>query len=447
MTTAQRVWTALKAQPAAARLPKKEVDRLYPRYRVRIWATLFVGYAVFYFVRKNLSAAQPMMIKELGISKTEMGLVWSALYLTYGVSKLVNGVLGDRANARYFMPIGLFFSAIANWVFGWSTGLLTLGIVWAINGWFQGMGWPAVARLLSQWFSPSERGRVFGAWNVSHQVGGGIILILSGYLTQNYGWRYSLWVPAIIALLTCFYLLNRLRDTPESLGLPPVERWREDEPEKGEVDDGAVKEGALSVREILWDHVLTNRQLWFLSLANFFVYLVRYGAMDWAPTFLVEMKHSTIAAASYKTSLFEGAGILGALVAGWLIDTKFRHRRHTVNVVYMLLLVFGILGLWKLPVGNPVLEGVYLALIGFLVYGPQMLVGVLAVDMSGKFAAATASGFTGLFGYLGGIASGIGTGWIVDRYGWDGGFVFFTASALIGTILFLFTANPATKKR
>lgn len=438
----QRVACALRAQPAIAVLQRAQVDRLYPRWRVRVWATLFVGYAIYYFCRKNLSAAQPALIQDLGITKTQMGLVWSGLYLTYGVSKLVNGVLGDRANARYFMTIGLVASALLNIAFGFATGLGSLIVIWALNGWFQGMGWPAVARLLSQWFSPGERGRVFGAWNVSHQVGAGGILILAGFLTQEYGWRASLWVPSGIALLGAFYLWNRLRDTPESLGLPPVEQWRGDLPDEGEAPAERVKSGALSVKQILWDHVLTSRQLWFLSLANFFVYLVRYGALDWAPTFLVEVKHSTVAAASYKTALFEGAGIAGALIAGWLVDTRFRHHRHWVNILYMVLLIFGVLALWKLPVGNPVLEGCALALIGFLVYGPQMLVGVLAVDLGGKYAAATASGFTGTLGYLGSIASGVGTGWIVDRYGWDGGFLFFAIAAALGTVLFLFTGAP-----
>ena len=67
--------------------------------------------------------------------------------------------------------------------------------------------------------------------------------------------------------------------------------------------------------------------------------------------------------------------------------------------------------------------------IGFLIYGPVMLIGVSALDLVPKKAAGTAAGFTGLFGYLIGSAflANIGMGYIFQHFGWDGGFI-----ALIG---------------
>ena len=79
--------------------------------------------------------------------------------------------------------------------------------------------------------------------------------------------------------------------------------------------------------------------------------------------------------------------------------------------------------------------------IGFFVYGPQMLVGVAAADYASNDAVATATGLTGLFGYVGSAACSVGTGVIADKYGWDGGFLFFAAAALCGTFLFALTWN------
>ena len=425
--------TALRAQPAIAPVADAAArDRLYRHWRVRVLYSSFIGYAVFYFCRKNLSAAQPALLAELGYSKTELGTIWSLLYLAYGVSKLVNGVLGDRANPRWFMPLGLVLSALANVCFGLSSSLVMLGSFWALNGWVQGMGWPPCARLLTQWYSPNERGTTWALWNISHQVGGGAILVLAGFLTERYGWRSAFFVPAALCAACAVFLADRLRDTPESLGLPAIEAWR---------GDRTAPAVAGSAREILLDRVLRSRRIWFLALANFFVYLVRYGAMDWAPTFLVEVKHSTLANASYKTALFEIAGIAGALLAGRLIDTRLRHHRAAVNVAYMIGLIFAIIGFWQMPVGHPWLEGLSLAAVGFLVYGPQMLVGVLSAEAGGKSAAATATGFTGLWGYLGSIVSGAGTGYVADRYGWSGGFLLFAASAALGALCFLCTGD------
>ena len=429
----------LRSQPAIEPLQDPaEIASTYRHWRIRTMYSMFIGYAVFYFCRKNLSSATPALIHDLGLTKTQLGSIWSMLYLTYGVSKLVNGIIGDRANPRYFMAIGLILSAVTNIFFGMSASITVLGILWAFNGWFQGMGWPPCARLLTHWYSPNERGTSWALWNTAHQVGGGLILVLAGYLTEHYGWRASFYVPAGIGVLCSLFILNRLRDTPESLGLPSIEDYRNDH-------SGASKKGApdatMPMREIFFKHVLRNRQIWFLSFANFFVYLVRYGAMDWAPTFLVEVKHSTVANASYKTALFEVAGIAGSILAGRLTDTKFAGKRATLNVLYMIGLIFAVLGFWLMPEGHPYLECFSLAAVGFLVYGPQMMVGICAADAGGKYAAATATGFTGLFGYLGGIASGIGTGWVVDHFGWSGGFIFFTASAVLGALCFVATGD------
>ena len=84
----------------------------YWQYRTLI-ATMF-GYAAFYFVRKNLSFAMPAMQADLGITKADLGLFLTLHGLLYGVSRFVNGMWADRANARYFMVAGLMLSVCAN---------------------------------------------------------------------------------------------------------------------------------------------------------------------------------------------------------------------------------------------------------------------------------------------------------------------------------------------
>jgi phosphoglycerate transporter family protein len=425
------------------------VAKLYRHWRIRTMVAMFVGYSVYYFTRKNLSAATPALIADLGYTKTQIGAIWSSLYLAYGVSKFVNGVLGDRANPRYFMAIGLILSAVCNWFFGFSSSLLALGILWTLNGWVQGMGWPPCARLLTQWYSSNERGTKWAIWNTSHQVGGGIILILGGYLAQHYGWRAAFTVPALIAVAVSFYLIDRLRDTPESLGLPPIEKYRAKKPDAGMIHADQTPcpmepEAALGWKELLFRYALTNRAVWTLAIANFFVYLVRYGAMDWAPTYLVEVKHSSIASAALKAAGFEFLGIAGSFLAGWASDKYFANRRSFINVLYMAALCVAVVGFWVIPPGQPFWDAAALCAIGFLVYGPQMLVGVCAADVGGKQAAATATGFTGLFGYLGSIVSGVGLGFVVDHYGWNGGFVVWIASAAIGAACFLLIPKSKT---
>ncbi len=426
---------ALKAQPHIEPIKDEgEIKSKYRHWRIRTMYSMMMGYALFYFVRKNFSMAMPTFLEELHYTKTDLGLILSLFSIIYGVGKFANGILADRANPRYFMAIGLIGSALVNVFFGLSSSLFLFGIFWIMNAWFQAMGWPPCARMLTHWYSPRELGTKWGIWNASHQIGGAGILILAGWLIPNYGWRSAFIVPAIVAILGAIYLIERLRDTPQSLGLPPIEEYRGEAHVTDEHEDTA-----LSLKEILFEHVLCNRLVWYVSLANFFVYIVRIGVLDWAPTFLVEAKGSSLGLAGFKVAGFEIAGIFGALAAGWISDRVFKGRRGPANVLFMLALIFFTVYLWVIPAGNPWLDGAVLVAIGFLVYGPQMLVGVAAADFASKKAAATATGMTGLFGYLGSTVCGIGTGLVVDRWGWDGGFIFFIASAILGTLFFLLT--------
>src|SRR5258708_6115132 len=124
----------LKAPPArAVTLSGKALDQKYRYWRIRTMYGMFVGYAFFYFTRKNLSAATPALLADLHLTKTNIGWIWSALYLSYGLSKLFNGVWGDKSNARYFMAVGLFLSAACNLAFGLNSSLYMLGFFWALN--------------------------------------------------------------------------------------------------------------------------------------------------------------------------------------------------------------------------------------------------------------------------------------------------------------------------
>lgn len=77
-----------------------------------------------------------------------------------------------------------------------------------------------------------------------------------------------------------------IRDTPQSTGLPPIEKYRNDYPK----NYSEKSEQELTTKEIFFKYVLNNKILWYIAFANAFVYLVRYGVLDWAPTYLKDIK-------------------------------------------------------------------------------------------------------------------------------------------------------------
>lgn len=431
----------LNAAPHKPLLEKQEIDPVYKNLRRKVFAGIFIGYAGYYLVRKNFSMAMPDLI-EMGYSKADLGFALSGVSIAYGLSKFLMGNVSDRSDARKFLPIGLVLSAlcmIAMGVFPFATS--SIAIMFALlflNGWFQGMGWPACGRVVVHWFSKKERGVRMSIWNVAHNVGGGLIGPLSIIGLSIFGaWQSNFYFPGIIAIGIAAIAYWLIRDTPQSCGLPPIEVY------KNEVSEEIVaEEKSLTAKQIFIDHVLFNKALWFIALANVFVYLVRYGVLDWAPTYLKEAKGLSLNESGWAYFAYEYAGIPGTLLCGWISDKIFNGRRVPATIIYMALVLVAVLVYWKNPPGNPLIDTSALLAIGFLIYGPVMLIGVQALDLVPKKAAGTAAGFTGLFGYLGGaVFANIAMGYIVDVWGWDGGFYIMILACVLTIVLSLFTWN------
>ncbi len=198
---------------------------------------IFIGYAGYYLVRKNFSLAMPFLIDEYGFSRGDLGVALAAVSIAYGLSKFLMGSVSDRSNPRYFLSAGLLISSLVMFSFGflpWTTSSIAIIFVLLfINGWVQGMGWPACGRTMVHWWSQRERGELVSVWNIAHNIGGGLIgpLFLLGLWLFNDDWRASFYVPAFFAALVAVFIWFTLRDTPQSCGLPPIEEYKDDYPD------------------------------------------------------------------------------------------------------------------------------------------------------------------------------------------------------------------------
>jgi OPA family glycerol-3-phosphate transporter-like MFS transporter/OPA family sugar phosphate sensor protein UhpC-like MFS transporter len=434
--------SVIAPQPPATAPPPLDyepaaLDPRYRHYRPRIMLWTIVGYAMFYFVRKNLAVAMPAIEAQQHITKANLGLFLTLHGLLYGVSKFANGMIGDRVNARYFMAAGLLLSAAMNVFFGLSSTAVMLGVFWMLNGWFQGIGFPPCARLMTHWFHPRELATKMSQWNISHGLGAGAVAILCGYLVHHYNnWRLCFFVPAALAIVTSLLLLIFLRDTPESVGLPPVEGTGGAEGGKSDADpaNGAPDP---NFRATLVEKVFSNPYIWMLGVANFFVYTVRYALLDWGPTMLKEYRHVDLQSAGWMLAGFEAAGLAGMLAAGWITDRVFGGRGARTCVFCMIACAATVLLFWRTPVEQRTLGAIFFMASGAFIYGPQALVGIAAANLATKKAAATAVGLTGLFGYGSTILSGWGLGLLVQTYGWNRAFGVLLVAAVVGVVLFL----------
>ena len=420
------------------RLPDEKIDTAYSRLRRQVFLGIFFGYAGYYLVRKNFTLAMPYLIEE-GFSKTELGFALSGVAIAYGLSKFLMGSVSDRSSARSFMMMGLLMSAVFMIVMGTlPVATSSVGIMFVLlmaNGWFQGMGWPPSGRTMVHWFSASERGTKMAIWNVAHNVGGGLvgpIAILAMAIFVD--WHAVLYVHGLIALAVALLIWIMVRDTPQSEGLPSIEEYKNDYPKAFKYQKSHERE--FTSKEIFLQNVLNNKLLWTIAVANAFVYLVRYGVLDWAPTYLSEVKDFSFEDSGWAYAFYEWAGIPGTLLAGWMSDRIFAGRRAPVSIIYLTLTLVCVVIYWLNPVGHPGIDVAMLICIGFLIYGPVMLIGVHALDLAPKKAAGTAAGFTGLFGYVGGaVSANIAIGALVDAYGWDAGFILIAAACVVAALL------------
>lgn len=434
-------------RPAAFITPlTTNIDKSYKRYRLQLFLVAYLGYMAYYFVRSTLSLAKPELLKS-GFSLTQVGFLGSALAVAYGLSKFIMGNVSDRSNPRYFLAIGLILSAICNLFIPSLLNFYFLLFFMFLNGWFQGMGWPPCGRIMTHWFSDSERGTKMAIWNTAHNVGAGLLplIVFLGIIIFGH-WYGIFYLPAICAIIVAIFVLIYGRDVPQSVGLPPIEDYRNDYPSAVVEGDLLDREEEMTAKQILFDYVLFNKNVWLMAIANVFVYCVRYGVLNWAPTYLSKVKHFSNWYSGLGFAFFELSAIPGTILIGWLSDKYFAGRRSPLGFISMLIIAAGIYMYWQSS--SQVMTLLSLGVIGFMIYGPVMLIGVAALDLVPKKAAGTAAGFTGLFGYFfGTMGAEALMGYLVQNHGWDSGFIMLLISSLLAAILFLATWNVHSKAK
>jgi OPA family glycerol-3-phosphate transporter-like MFS transporter len=415
----------LKPAQSISPLPADRIDPEYRRLRWQVFTGIFVGYAAFYLVRNNFALALPSILKaHPEFTKVQLGWAMTSLSVAYGISKFIMGSVSDRSNPRWFMAFGLLLTSGVTFAFGTVPAIYdSLALIialQALNGWFNGMGWPPCGKTMVHWWSTKERGKIVAAWNAAHNVGGALVAVLATWAVVRFGdWGATFYFNAAIAAGVAGLILLLLRDTPQSCGLPAIESHKADYPPNYSADH----ERTFTFREIFVSHVLNNKFLWAIAIANAFVYFVRFGVVNWIPTYLQTAKGFNFKESGFAWTAFELAGIPGTLLCGWISDRVFKARRAPATILFMGLTLVGLLIYRWNDTGPYWIDVAALIMIGFFIYGPIMMIGLHALDLVPKKAAGTAAGFTGLFGYfLGSAPSGAGVGWIAHTWGWDGVF-------------------------
>lgn len=434
----------LTSRPAATAIAPSEVEQAYAKLKWRALFGVFIGYIAYYFVRNNFALSTPYLMKAMNLSKTDIGLLSSCMLITYGISKGVMSSLADKCNPKYYMICGLLLSCVVNVLMGFSSAYWMFVVLVIANGLFQGMGAGPSFITIASWFPRLQRGRITATWNISHNIGGGMVAPVALGAFALFGvehWQAAgYWAPAACAAMVAVLVMMFGVGTTYNEGLPPLDKIV-----KNEAKDDLVKAKAdhtpenMTAFQIFCQYALKNKHVWYVSLVDAFVYLVRFGVLTWLPIYLLQQKGFSKGQMSVAFAIFEWAAIPSTLFAGMLTDKYLKGQRMPLAIVCMTIILGALFFYWS---GTSLLVVTAAAgLIGALIYVPQFLASVQTMEVVPSFAVGSAVGLRGFMSYVVGATMGTALiGKMVDLYGWNAGFLVLLSGALL-CIVFCFLAH------
>ena len=405
------------------------MDKNFKKWRLRIFAVTWLGYAGFYFCRKNFSVTMPIMIDELGYTKNDMAIVLTVYSFAYMVGQFISGYMSDKHGPRIIVSIGLIIATISNLVMGMSGSLLAFVFLMGTNGLGQSTGWSGLIKNMTPWFKHSERGVVMSWWSTCYVIGAFLATIFATYWATNetifvgLGWRRAYFAPVlVVTVITLLYVLLT-RNRPPDAGLPVLV-----EEEEEQVSNKSKSEQYHIIKKLI-----LKSELWVAAFIYFVLKLTRYIFLFWLPLYMIEALNYSNQDSGYLSSVYELIGFFGVIAAGYISDRFLNSRRFPVAAI-MLVIMAGLCLIQPIISGMGMLAiGINIGLIGAMTYGSDsILSGAGAMDIGGEKGAAMAAGIINGVGSAGQLLSPFIAAYFSDLMGWNSLFYGFVVLSLTG---------------
>jgi OPA family sugar phosphate sensor protein UhpC-like MFS transporter len=407
-------------------------------------------YASFYLTRQSLGVAKVAFADDprVLLDREQYGLIDSAFLTTYMLGQFVFGPLGDRLGPRRILLFGLTLSILAAIGLGFSLTLPAFIAFAVLQGIAQSTGWSNVSKTMSSWFSLRERGRVIGLWCSHYTVGSAVAGVFAGWLTDNWGrlvpaqvagygivpfWPAAFWGPAIVLCLIVVLAWLLLRNRPEDVGLPPIEKYHGEPESLLEVEDRqhVAQEGTWKVIA----EVLASPKIWMLAIAYFSIKLVRYAFIFWGAKYIAECLGKDATESTIINAALPIGGLVGVIATGYISDTWFQSRRAPV-IVISLLLASAVLMIGLTPIKSIGLMAGLFFMVGVFLFGPDSMISATsAMDFGTKRGAGTAIGCINGIGSIGGILGGWLPGRITTENDWTPIFAVFIVGLAFSAVV------------
>jgi ACS family D-galactonate transporter-like MFS transporter len=382
---------------ASALVVTSKPEAVVPRSDAMSMVLGLLVFSVFinYIDRGNLSIAAPLIKDELGLSASQLGILLSSFFWTYGLFQILAGWLVDRMNVNWVMAIGFFIWSAATSVTGFLHGFAALLIVRLILGVGESVAYPSYSKILAKHFPVSQRGFANALIASGLSSGPAFGMLLGGMLMARFGWRSFFIGVGAISLL---WLLPWFRWMPRGPGLAPT----------GQV---CRSPGTLEI--------LKQRSAWRTFAGLFCIAYSTYFLLAWLPFYLVRERHFSMdSMAKIGGSLYLTQAMC-AVVCGRLSD-RWIAAGHTPTV-HKTFIIVGMAGtgtfLFASSLVGNVLSVALLMLVGVSLGMTLSNVWPITQTLAGPQASGRWTGLQCGFGNLSGAVAAAVTGFIRDQTG------------------------------
>ncbi|XP_057373554.1 glucose-6-phosphate exchanger SLC37A4-like [Daphnia carinata] len=394
------------------------------RTQLTTFAVLFAGYASYTYNRKSVSFALPNLMKNGLLDKSAAGTISSSQNTAYAISKFLGGVLSDKISAKWLFFSGLVLSGGATVLFSTSSSLTMFAALWFLNGFAQGAGWPACAKLLKKWFSPEQFGTFWSALSASSNVSGSLCPFLATSIIAQFDWRASLLVSGGVTLTSAICVALMLRDSPIEAGF---NKDFSQEATKKKTD------GKSTAHRLTWKNLIQSPFLWLVSAVYLVVFAAKTSVTEWGQLYLIEdLGHSAFTGSGFISAV-ETGGFFGGIAAGYVTDwLKKKWGKKTPGnprmfaAIWFMAGVAGFLFVLTTFVTTYTSQ-FFLTVIGFglgaCLYACIAIYGIVASESYPSHLSGTAHAVVALAANVGAILSGLPCSYVAQLYNWRAIFI------------------------
>ncbi|MGH9678430.1 MAG: MFS transporter, partial [Candidatus Acidiferrales bacterium] len=385
---------------------------------------LCLMYLITYLDRVSMANTAPLIIKEFGFSKAEMGLIFSAFIWSYSLFQVPGGWLGDRFGPRKVLSTIMGYRTVIAVVTTLSVGFKSFWGVRFALGVGEAGAFPTATRAMQMWYPRGERGLVQGVSHAASRFGAAIGPPVAVAIMIHYGWRSVFYVIGALSLLWSILYMAVYRNMPE-------EHKRVNHAElariRGLDANGEIKKANVAKRpKVPWSVLLKHGNMWAVMCAYATYIYSLWFFLSWLPSYLFEYRKFTLIKTGFYASLPLAAGVVGDALGGWLTDKLYvktnnlKFSRRSVAITAML--GCGIATLFAALSASPFTALIFLTIAMFfleMTIGPSWAV---PMDVGGEFSG-TVSGMMNMGGQFVGALSPTVFGYLVSRGSWVAPFV------------------------